>query len=293
MELRHLRYFLAIVNAKSFTHAAETLGIGQPPLSMQIRDLEKEVGTELFHRVARGVELTPAGNEFYQVVKAIPELVETAKTAALKASRGESGILKVGFTTSSVFNRAVTQSVKTFSKKYPSLEMQFEETHTNMLINSVNNGTLDVAFVRTEHLAETALRLQVILHEPLVVALPMDHPLAQRSEISLHEIAAEPLIMCPQERSRFLHNTIRRISDEEGVTLTYKRTTPTVASIINLVSAGLGISIVPSSLENNASAGINVAFVKINHKNANVPLSIISRVNERSPAVNHFLKMFV
>src|SRR6204780_5932275 len=114
MELRHIRYFLAFAEERHFTRAAAKIGIGQPPLSQQIKDLEAEIGAPLFHRVAHGAELTSAGEAFLQAVKEMPALVERATKAARRASRGETGSLHLGYTPSATFNTPVPVRVSLF-----------------------------------------------------------------------------------------------------------------------------------------------------------------------------------
>ena len=119
MELRHIRYFLAVAEERHFTRAAAKVGIGQPPLSQQIKDLEGEVGTALFHRVAHGAELTEAGKAFLARVKEMPLIAEKATMAARRAARGETGSLRVGFTASATFNVVVPSTIRAFRRAYP------------------------------------------------------------------------------------------------------------------------------------------------------------------------------
>ena len=116
MELRHIRYFLAVAEERNFTRAAARVGIGQPPLSQQIKDLESEVGTNLFQRLPQGAELTEAGRAFLEIVKGFPAQAERAVRAAQRAARGESGTLRVGFTGSAVFNPVVAGAVRKFRR---------------------------------------------------------------------------------------------------------------------------------------------------------------------------------
>ncbi|RJT27914.1 LysR family transcriptional regulator [Buttiauxella izardii] len=289
MELRHIRYFLAVADAKSFTYAAEKLGIGQPPLSIQIRDLENEIGTKLFHRIARGIELTAAGMAFYNAVKVLPGLVEEAKSSALLASRGELGVLKVGFTSSSAFNSLVTRSIKKFNSDYKNVCLQLDEAHTDNLIKAVESGTIDVAFVRTDHLFSDSLELHILLQESLTIVLPEQHAYMAQNHITLNQLANEEMILCPRNYSVHLHDTIFSLFERAGCTPTVKQTAPQLSSIINLVSAGVGVSIVPSSMKAMSHSSSGVAFYDINEEGAYIPLSIVSRVHDQSPIVKKFI----
>ena len=289
MELRHIRYFLAVAEAKSFTYAAETLGIGQPPLSLQIRDLENEIGTRLFHRVARGVELTAAGSAFYEDIRQIPGLVEQATLSALLASRGEKGILKIGFTSSSIFNAVVNRSIKQFKNQYTDVVLQLEEAHTAELIQMVKNGSIDLAFVRTDRLNYDFLEMHLLIQEPLSIVLPEKHPLSQENKVSLLQLENEEFIVCPRDYSIQLYDTIISLFNNSGYTPLIKQMAPQLSSIISLVGAGLGISIIPSSMKvmNHSSTG--VVFCDVDNKGAYVPLTLISRVREHAPAVKNFI----
>lgn len=134
MELRHIRYFLAVAEERHFTRAAARVGIGQPPLSQQIKDLETEIGAQLFRRVAHGAELTAAGEAFLEKVQGMPALAEQGKQAALRASRGEIGSLRVGFTASSAFNTVVPTAIRAFRRAYADVELALEESTRRTLL---------------------------------------------------------------------------------------------------------------------------------------------------------------
>src|SRR5262245_1065439 len=131
MELRHLRYFLAVAEELNFTRAAARVGIGQPPLSQQIRDLEEEIGTALFRRVPRGAELTAAGGAFLAEAQSVLTLADRAKIAAQRAARGETGRLRVGFTGTAGFSPIVPASIRAFAQAYPAVDQVLEETYSS------------------------------------------------------------------------------------------------------------------------------------------------------------------
>lgn len=289
MELRHIRYFLAVAEVKSFTWAAEQLGIGQPPLSLQIRDLENEVGTKLFHRVARGVELTAAGAAFYEETRHLPALVEQAKRSALLASRGERGILKIGFTSSSVFNPVVTRSIKQFKNQFTDVTLQLEEAHTVDLIKMVKNGAIDLAFVRADHFNNDIIEMHLLMREPLSIVLPDNHLLVQETKLTLAQLVNEELIVCPRDYSAQLYDTIISLFSNSGYTPQIKQMAPQLSSILSLVGAGLGISIIPSSMKIMSHVSSGVVFRDFDNKGADVPLTLISRSRERAPAVKNFI----
>jgi DNA-binding transcriptional LysR family regulator len=130
MELRHIRYFLAVAEERHFTRAAAKVRIGQPPLSQQIKDLEAEIGVTLFRRVAHGAELTAAGKAFLETVQGMPALAEQAKNAARRASRGEIGALRAGFTASAALNPVVPSAIRSFRLAYPDVTLSLEEANT-------------------------------------------------------------------------------------------------------------------------------------------------------------------
>ncbi|MCJ8062422.1 itaconate degradation transcriptional regulator RipR, partial [Staphylococcus aureus] len=184
MELRHIRYFLAVAEERHFTRAATKLGIGQPPLSQQIKDLERELGAQLFRRVPHGAELTEAGKAFYDVVKGLPATATRAVLAAQRVARGESGVLRVGFTASAAFNSVVPGAIRTFKRAYPDVRLQLEEGNTTQLADELNEGSLDVAFLRPGFTGNERFQLRLLSEEPMVIVLAETHPAAACKQIA-------------------------------------------------------------------------------------------------------------
>lgn len=148
MELRHIRYFLAVAEERNFTRAAGRVGIAQPALSRQIKDLEAEIGATLFHRIPQGAALTEAGNAFLASVRTLPAQAAGAIHAARRAARGEIGALRVGFTGSAAFNPIVAAAVRSFRRTYPAVDLTLEEANTTRLATGLREGTFDAVFLR-------------------------------------------------------------------------------------------------------------------------------------------------
>ena len=208
MELRHIRYFLAVAEERHFTRAAAKVGIGQPPLSQQIKDLEAEVGAALFHRLAHGAELTEAGKVFLAGVEEMPLIAERATMAARRAARGETGSLRVGFTSTATFNVVVPSAIRTFRRAYPEIHLTLEEANTTRLITGLREGTLDVVFLRPGTSGTEELQLRRLSDDPIVVALPKRHPAAALEEIDLAILKDDPFLLFPREIAPTLYDTI-------------------------------------------------------------------------------------
>lgn len=288
MEFRHIKYFLTVAEEKNISRAAEVLGINQPPLSMQIRDLEREVGTMLFQRIARGVELTAAGHEFYKIAKDLPDVIERMKLAALSASRGDSGIIKVGFTASSIFNEFVTKCLRTFQCDNHNLSLVFDESGTNNLISAVLDGKLDMAFIRaSKELGEEydeSLKLIPLLEEKLLMVLPEDHLLASQPFVRLEQLINERIILFSRHYSSQLYDLIQKMIDSNCTDCIIKNSAPQVSSLINLVAIGDGISLVPACMAAVSVKG--VVFRPIFEDEAFAPISVIMKKHIKSAALN-------
>src|SRR6218665_3062464 len=148
IELRHLRYFLAVAQELNVTRAAARLGISQPPLSQQIKELERDVGAPLFHRTPQGVVLTEAGAAFQLEAQQLVQGTERARAAALRAARGETGQLRVGFTGSAAFNPVVATMIRNYRRAWPRVRLTLEEANTTRLVVGLAERTLDAAFIR-------------------------------------------------------------------------------------------------------------------------------------------------
>src|SRR5271168_1282758 len=178
MELRHLRYFVAVAEEGHVTRAAERLGIQQPPLSQQIRALERELDVQLFHRKPRGVELTPAGRALFGEAKAIIDRAVEAMAATRRAARGEAGRIGLGFTSSASFHPFVPRAIRAFREAHPLVGLALEESGTTELVDALRAETIDAAFVRSPVGASADLVVRPLLEEPMVAALPSGHPLS-------------------------------------------------------------------------------------------------------------------
>lgn len=199
MELRHLRYFVTVAQERHFTRAAERLGIGQPPLSVQIRRLEREIGAPLFRRLSRGVELTDAGELLLGSALQILDQLERTVSDVRRVARGEHGRLLVGFAGATYLQPMVPAIVREFRARYPDVQMSPEQSNTPWLMQGLREGRIDVAFVRPPIDKDDALRTELLLEEDMIAALPHTHPLAQAGEsISLAALAGETFILFPR-----------------------------------------------------------------------------------------------
>ena len=248
MELRHLRYFLALADEENFTRAAAKLGIGQPPLSQQIRDLENEVGAQLFHRVPHGAELTAAGVAFLPEAKAAIAAAERAKIAAQRANRGEIGRLSLGFTASSAFNTDVSATIREYRSRWPEVRLSLTEMNSNWLMERLMRGEIDAAFIRPGLEDPRNVRLKRLADEPMLIALPAGHALAKLARVPLSALAAEPFILFPRVVGLSLYDEIAAACRVAGFELVVSQEAPQIPSVVNLVAANLGVSIVPASI---------------------------------------------
>jgi DNA-binding transcriptional LysR family regulator len=287
MELRHIRYFLAVAEERHFTRAATKIGIGQPPLSQQIKDLETEIGAALFHRVAHGAELTEAGKAFLAGVKEMPLLAERATLAARRAARGETGSLRVGFTASAAFNVVVPSAIRAFRRAYGEIHLTLEEANTTRLVAGLQEGSLDAVFLRPGAPGSEAFQLRLLSDEPMLVAVPESHPAAARKEIDLAILKDEPFVLFPRAVGPTLYDAIVGACREAGFEPTIAQLAPQISSVVNLVAAELGISIVPASMSQVRVTG--VAYREIAGQSPTARLALAYRRGETSPVVRNFI----
>jgi DNA-binding transcriptional LysR family regulator len=289
MELRHLRYFLAVAEEGNFTRAAGKLGIGQPPLSQQIRDLEREVGAALFHRVPHGAELTAAGAAFLGEAKVSLAAAEKAKLAAQSANRGETGRLSLGFTASSAFNPIVSTTIRRFRARWPEVQLSLTEMNTLALMQKLERGELDATFMRPSLDDPAGIRLRRLPDEPMVIALPASHPLTRHPSLPLAALAEEPFILFPRLVGLSLYDDVVLACRKAGFELTVAQEAPQISSVVNLVAADLGVSIVPASISQIKLEG--VAYRPIEGPPAVARLALAILKTHRSPVTENLISL--
>ena len=246
IELRHLRYFIAVAEELHFGHAAARLNISQPPLSQQIQILEQQIGARLFARTNRSVSLTEAGRQFLADSRQILSQVDDAAARAARLHHGETGELRIGFTSSAPFIKAVSDTLSTFRRRYPDVHIQTRETNTREQIVPLNEGALDLGLLRNTQLPDT-LAWERVLREPLLAMVPRDHPLASQPRVSLRELAREPFVFFDPHVGTGLYDDILGLMRRYDLTPAITQEVGEAMTIIGLVAAGLGVSILPAS----------------------------------------------
>jgi len=247
IELRHLHYFIAVAEELNFGRAAERLHIAQPPLTRQIRQLEQELGVELFHRTTRRIELTEAGQVYLIEVRRILAQVQESAILAQLASRGEAGRLVVGFEGSSAYD-IVPLAVKAFKEQFPRVSLTVREMTTGDQIKALHAAHIGVGFV-VPPLSDTRdLLVETVLLEPLIVALPRDHPQAEQSTVDLGDLKDETFIVCPRHHKCGLYDHLISVCRQSGFSPRLTQETHEVQSILGFVAAGLGVALLPASV---------------------------------------------
>jgi DNA-binding transcriptional LysR family regulator len=295
MELRHLRYFIAVAEEGHITRAAARLGMQQPPLSLQIRALEKELKVQLFRRLPRGVELTDAGAAFLERARAILDQVERALATTRRTARGEQGRVAVGFTSSAPFHPFVPRVIRSFREMFPLVSLMLEESGSSELVQALHSEEIDAAFIRSPVADVVGLLVRPILEEEMLVALPAGHALAKRpardsSALPLVELANETFILYKRPGGPGLYDTIITACRGAGFSPRVGQEAPRIISTLNLVAAGLGVSIVPASLRRLQMDGVVYRRLADNAQ-LKAPLILACRRGENSAAVQRFIEL--
>jgi len=262
MELRHLRYFVAVALEGNFTRAAEKLGIGQPPLSQQIKSLERELGVELLHRTSQGAELTPAGAAFLTEAQRVLDAAQGAIRAAQRAARGETGRLRIGFTGSATFNPQVPSLIRRFKLRYPSVELTLQEANSTVLLDALRDEQLDAVFFRPGRIPLAGIQMHRFADERMKIVLPATHPLASKKRLPLAALADQAFVLVPGPAGVTLYDEIVRACGEAGFSPLLAQPAPQLASVVNLVAAGLGVSIVPADIAQVRVKGVRYLDVQ-------------------------------
>jgi DNA-binding transcriptional LysR family regulator len=290
MELRHLRYFVAVAEELHFGRAAERLHMAQPPLSLQIQALERELGVRLFERTRRRVALTEAGRLFLAEANATLAQAGRAVTVAQRSARGEMGRIEIGFTPGAPFNAFLPTIIRRYRDSFPAVDLVLREVNTSQQIPALQEGKLDVGFVRPPlNLTAENLRLITILHEPLVLAVQEEHPLARQRTIAIADLAGESFIMYPREVAANLYDLIVALCKKAGFNPRVVQEARQMATIISLVSAGLGLSLVPISLMQVHMHG--VVYRNLPEPPPTLALALAHRRNDGSATVREFVRL--
>jgi DNA-binding transcriptional LysR family regulator len=292
MELRHLRYFIAVAEEKHVTRAAERLGIQQPPLSQLIKAIERELDVQLFHRKPRWVELTDAGRALLDDARAILDRLDHAIEGTRRSARGEQGRISLGIASTAHFHPFVPGVIRAFRESFPLVSLTLEEGATSELIERLRNEEVDVAFIRTPFANTAGLVFNPLFEEKMLVALPSRHALARAERnsdepILLKALSAETFILYRRKDGPGLPEVVIAACHAAGFNPRIGQDAPRPASALNFVASGLGITIVPISLQRMHLDG--VVYRRLRGTNQPIaPLNLVSRRGDPSAVVRQF-----
>jgi DNA-binding transcriptional LysR family regulator len=259
LELRQLRYFVAVAEEGHVTRAAARLGMQQPPLSQQIKALEEQLSVRLFERLPRGVRPTEAGTVLLEQARLVLAQTDAAVEATKRAARGEIGTLAIGLTSSSSLHPFIPRVLRRFREAHPGVAVALEESSTVELVEGLRRGTVDVAFTRAPAGAGPELKAHPLFEEAMLAALPTNHALARAAKgkpLPLKALANENFVLYRRAIGAGLYDAIVTACGNAGFSPRVVQEAPRMLSTLSLVAAGLGVSIVPASMKRLAADGV-------------------------------------
>jgi DNA-binding transcriptional LysR family regulator len=295
MELRHLRYFAAVAQSGSFTHAARALQIQQPPLSLQIRDLERELGYPLFRRLPRGVELTVGGVVFLEEALTILAAVQRGVARASQVAQGKAGSLALGFTSSAVMHRFTPALIRRYREAHPGVELVIQENNAAAVTEAVAAKKIDIGFIRRPVSEHSGIAYHVVAEEPLLLALPAGHPIAERArnrgsaKVRLRDLAGESFILVRRPGAPGMYGDLIEACRKIGFSPHVVAEVSQMLTNVTLVAAGVGVTVVPASMKDIHREDVFYAEAA-DAPQLVAPLTLVVRASETNPVAQRFVR---
>jgi DNA-binding transcriptional LysR family regulator len=296
MELRHLRYFVAVAEEGHVTRAAARLGIQQPPLSAQIKALETELGIALFTRHARGVLLTVGGHVLLEAARTILASVERAKAHVVRSAEGMEGSVCVGFTTSVAAHSFTSDVIRAYRRAYPRVALDLRESNAAELTEMTARGEMNVAMLRVPVAKPPGFVFDLLLEEEMLLVLPRDHALLKGKRrgvaprISLRRLAAESFILVRRPGAPGMYANLLQACYQAGFTPQIAAEVDHMLTNINLVAAGIGVSVVPASMRGFHVD--SVVYCRLDDaQGLHAPITLAYLDGNRNPASANFIAL--
>lgn len=286
MELRHLRYFLAVAEELHFGRAAERLHISQPPLSQSIRRLEEELGTELFARTSRSVALTPYGRYLLSEAREITERADNAARTLELMARGERGVLRVGLV-GPALEGPLPCRIRRYSQEHPEVCVQLEQLNSYEQMDMLRAGTLDLGFVRLFKKPTMGLEIVPYSSEPYILALPQGHLLAEGETVRLTDLEGQTLLIFQRRANPPLYDAILAAFSEAGVSPDLVHVSLVKHTTTALVAAGMGVTLMPRGMAGAPRPG--VVYRPIEGRLPLVEFSIARARGRNTPLMDGFV----
>lgn len=255
MELRQIKYFIAVAEELHFGRAAERCHIAQPPLSQQIKRLEEELGVKLLERTSRKVSLTPEGSEFLRRCRDVRDRLDEAVICIQDMAQGLAGHLHVGFIGPASLSK-LPKAIRTFREQNPNIRLDFSARSTTEQLPMLRGDRLDIAFVRLFGHNTTGLKTMTFLREPYVLAIPEDHPFKEQERVNIRELEKEPLIFNQRIAQPALYSSLIGSFHKAGFMPNIVQEVNTEQSTVALVATGLGCALVPASSSTDHRSGV-------------------------------------
>lgn len=293
MDLRQFRYFVAVAEELHFTRAATRLNIGQPPLSLQIQAIERELGVTLLKRTRRKVELTPAGELFLAEARLVLMQADRAVETVTRAAKGEMGTLRLSFITSVPLVKAFTMAVKGFGAAYPHVHLNLKSRASVQIIEDVLLGTVDVGFTRPSIYSVLPHRLVTIpvYEDNLMAVLPVDHPLnATSGPLAIEQLKNEKFVLRPRGSGTGFYEQVFDMCAEAGFAPQIVQEAMEATTTLGLVAAGVGVTVAPQAL--SAINVHDVVWRGIAGTNVRSRIYLIRSTTNTNPVCDRFVKWF-
>ncbi|MEB0043618.1 MULTISPECIES: LysR family transcriptional regulator [unclassified Pseudomonas] len=299
MELRHLRYFLMVAEEQHFTRAAMRLNMQQPPLSNQIRILERELGFELFRRHPKGVDLTAGGQVFLQEARAILSRVEDGSKRAARAAKGLEGALSIAFTSSAAAHPLIPRMIRSYRELYPSVTLLLSEGNAGELTEEVQSRRVSIGILRAPVAHPQGITLHRLLNEEMLLVLPVGHRLLpvtipvepELPSVSLKALADESFILVRRRGAPGMYSKLIEACESAGFTPKIAFEIERMLTNINLVAAGAGVSVVPASMLGFHRDSVVYCRIQGARPRLVAPITLLCGTDDLEPTTQNFIAL--